>query len=92
MLGKLVPRVLAPANRILTLLPTKKERRNKIAETSLVIQHKEDHIRHASCLVRQGVWIHWEKVMPFDPLSLQVYRMLLICEFCLLHTLLVDRL
>jgi hypothetical protein len=45
--------------------PTKKERRNKITET-LISQHEEDHIRHASCLVRQGVWTHWEKVLPFD--------------------------
>ena len=23
-------------------------------------------MRHASCLVQQGVWTHWDKVMPFD--------------------------
>ena len=45
--------------------PTKQERRKKITET-LIAQHEEDHIRHASCLVRQGVWTHWENVLPFD--------------------------
>ena len=45
--------------------PTKKERRQKITET-LIAQREEDHIRHASCLSRQGVWTHWEDVMPFD--------------------------
>jgi hypothetical protein len=45
--------------------PTKQQRRKKITET-LLAQHEEDHIRHASCLVRQGVWTHWENVMPFD--------------------------
>src|SRR5690348_9965280 len=38
--------------------PTFKERRGKITET-LIAQHEEDHIRHASCLVRQGVWTTW---------------------------------
>ena len=32
----------------------------------MVAQREQDHIRHASCLVRQGVWTHWEDVMPFD--------------------------
>ena len=45
--------------------PTKKDRRQKITET-LISQHEEDHIRHASCLTRQGTWTHWENVMPFD--------------------------
>ena len=35
--------------------PTKKEMRSKITET-LIAQHEEDHVRHASCLVKQGVW------------------------------------
>jgi len=45
--------------------PTEKQRREKIAET-LVAQHEEDHIRHASCLSFQGSWTHWEDCIPFD--------------------------
>jgi hypothetical protein len=66
-LANLVPLDWAYANPILTLpyYITVKERRHKITET-LIAQHEEDHVRHASCLVRQGVWTSWEKVMPFD--------------------------
>ena len=39
--------------------------RSKITET-LIAQHEEDHVRHASCLVQQGAWTTWEKVIPFD--------------------------
>jgi hypothetical protein len=28
--------------------------------------HEEQHVRHASCLRRQGVWTKWENVIPFD--------------------------
>ena len=45
--------------------PSTAERRAKATET-LAIQHEEEFIRHASCLVRQGVWTHWENVTPFD--------------------------
>ena len=45
--------------------PTKKEMRNKITE-SLIAQHEEDHIRHPSYLVQQGVWTTWDKVILFD--------------------------
>ena len=53
--------------------PTKKEMRSKITGT-LIAQHEEDHVRHASCLVQQGVWTTWDKVMPFD-LSWALVRM-----------------
>ena len=32
---------------------------------TLAAQHEDNHIRHASCLVRQGVWTNWD-VIPFD--------------------------
>jgi hypothetical protein len=44
--------------------PTMKQRREKIT-SALSDQHEEDHVRHASTLVRQGVWTHWEAI-PFD--------------------------
>jgi hypothetical protein len=37
----------------------------KITET-LRVQREEKHLEHAACLVQQGVWSHWDNVMPFD--------------------------
>jgi len=45
--------------------PTLKERRGKICET-LNLEIDRKHIEHASCLVQQGVWTHWDNVSPFD--------------------------
>ena len=45
--------------------PTVEQIREKIT-SSLHAQHEEKHLQHAACLVRQGVWTHWENVMPFD--------------------------
>lgn len=45
--------------------PTTAERREKISAT-LTAQCEEHHVRHASCLVRQGVWTHWDDALPFD--------------------------
>ena len=33
---------------------------------ALRTKHEENHVRHASCLLRQGVWTHWDNVLPFD--------------------------
>ena len=45
--------------------PTSSQRREKISE-ALTSQREDDLVRHASCLVRQGVWTHWDDAMPFD--------------------------
>jgi len=45
--------------------PSVVERRDKITST-LAAQREEEHMRHAACLVRQGVWTHWDNVLPFD--------------------------
>ena len=45
--------------------PTVAEHRSKVTST-LADQCEEDRVRHASCLVRQGVWTHWDNVRPFD--------------------------
>ena len=45
--------------------PSVVERRDKITST-LALQHEEERLRHASCLVLQGVWTHWNNVLPFD--------------------------
>ena len=42
-----------------------KEMRQKVS-TTLRNQHEEELIRHASCLTLQGVWTHWDHVLPFD--------------------------
>jgi len=38
--------------------PSAVERRDKITST-LAVQREEEHVRHASCLVRPGVWTQW---------------------------------
>jgi hypothetical protein len=45
--------------------PSLKEIRQKVSVT-LGKQLEDDLVRHASCLSRQGVWTHWEHVLPFD--------------------------
>jgi hypothetical protein len=45
--------------------PSVKEIRKKVS-TTLGSQLEDDHVRHASCLTRQGVWTHWDRVLPFD--------------------------
>ena len=45
--------------------PSMKEIRQKVSAT-LGKQIEEDRIRHASCLTRQGVWTHWDYIIPFD--------------------------
>ena len=45
--------------------PSVKEVRQKVSVT-LRNQLEEDFVRHASCLTRQGVWTHWDYVLPFD--------------------------
>ena len=45
--------------------PTVAEHRAKVTST-LAEQCEEERVRHASCLVRQGVWTHWNNVRPFD--------------------------
>jgi zinc-binding in reverse transcriptase len=45
--------------------PTLSEIRAKTAET-LGLLEEEKLLSHASCLVQQGVWTHWEDVIPFD--------------------------
>ena len=31
-----------------------------------MIQTEQKRMEHSSCLVQQGVWTHWDNVMPFD--------------------------
>jgi len=46
--------------------PTVRDLREKVVE-SLVAEFEEEHLRHASCLARQGAWTHWrDSVRPFD--------------------------
>jgi len=45
--------------------PTKRQRRSKTIE-ALAERHEDDHVRHASCLVLQGVWTKWQNIIPFD--------------------------
>ena len=45
--------------------PTTEERRAKITET-LTLQHEQKHMEHAAVLAQQGVWTHWDNVIPFD--------------------------
>ena len=45
--------------------PTIKQIREKVT-SALRSEHEEKHLQHAACLVRQGVWTHWENVIPFD--------------------------
>ena len=45
--------------------PTTKELRSEVT-SALAAQREGNFIKHASCLVRQGVWTHWDKVRPFD--------------------------
>ena len=45
--------------------PTVKELRSKTTST-LAMLREEKFMQHASCLVRQGVWTHWNNVKPFD--------------------------
>jgi len=45
--------------------PTVEDRRAKVTET-LRAQREEKHLEHAACLVQQGVWSHWDNVLPFD--------------------------
>jgi hypothetical protein len=45
--------------------PTTTEVRAKTTEVFNLLQ-EEKHLRHASCLVQQGVWTHWDDVRPFD--------------------------
>jgi hypothetical protein len=46
--------------------PTIRDLREKVVE-SLVSEFEEEHLRHASCLSRQGAWTHWrDLVRPFD--------------------------
>ena len=39
--------------------------RAKVTE-ALATRHEDDLVRHASCLVLQGVWTQWQNVIPFD--------------------------
>jgi hypothetical protein len=41
--------------------PTVAEYRSKVTAT-FADQCEEDRVRHSSCLVRQGVWTHWDNV------------------------------
>jgi len=45
--------------------PTLQERRSKVTE-ALTNQREQKYMEHAACLVRQGVWTHWDNVVPFD--------------------------
>ena len=45
--------------------PTVADLRSKVTST-LADQCEEKRVQHASCLVRQGVWTHWDNVRPFD--------------------------
>ena len=45
--------------------PTAADLRAKISETHEQLQ-EEKRMHHASCLVQQGVWTHWNDVRPFD--------------------------
>ncbi len=45
--------------------PSMEEMRRRVSVT-LRNQLEEDLVRHASCLTRQGVWTHWDYVLPFD--------------------------
>ena len=45
--------------------PTTQQRR-ACTTAALRANHEEQHVRHASCLRRQGVWTKWENVIPFD--------------------------
>jgi hypothetical protein len=45
--------------------PTLSELRSKTGEALVQLQ-EEKLIQHAACLVRQGVWTHWDDVRPFD--------------------------
>ena len=45
--------------------PSIKEIRKKVS-TTLGEQIEANHVLHASCLTRQGVWTHWNRILPFD--------------------------
>ena len=45
--------------------PSVEQLRAKIAG-ALHAEHEQKHLQHAACLVQQGVWTHWENVIPFD--------------------------
>ena len=45
--------------------PSIKELRAKTGEVLGQLQ-EEKHLNHASCLVQQGAWTHWDNVRPFD--------------------------
>jgi len=45
--------------------PSLRQRRASTTEV-LKAKYEEQHVRHASCLLRQGVWTHWDNVVPFD--------------------------
>ena len=45
--------------------PSKRQWRTRFTEV-LASQQEDNHIRHASCLARQGVWTNWHNVIPFD--------------------------
>src|SRR5690348_8018647 len=40
--------------------------RRDYTTAALKAKYEEQHVRHASCLLRQGVWTHWDNVIPFD--------------------------
>src|SRR4051812_11070568 len=45
--------------------PTSIDRRSLLAR-SLLDESEKVLVAHSSCLVRQGVWTHWDGVRPFD--------------------------